>query len=118
MVEVTIKPDFEENGAVRSTEIKMAPCNLAFVACISPRDDERSYHSNISLVGGEGLKACRASGALADAMVKMLLRLAGDSRERQALVLAAFIESFTGTALEMAGTGVVDRVSDLMMKTE
>ena len=36
MVEVTIKPDFEENGAVRSTEIKMAPCNLAFVACISP----------------------------------------------------------------------------------
>lgn len=118
MVEVTIKSDFGENRAARRTEHRAIPCDLAFVVCISPMNNGRNYHNDTCIVGEEGMDTRDVPGTLAETTVKTLLTLAGDSKERRARVLAAYMEGFTSMALNMAETAVMDKTAKLLMEEE
>lgn len=94
MVEVTIKTEFEEDGAVRVTEYEMPPCGLAFVACVSSRDEGEAYQGIGSLVGGLGMDMCESAALLGEMTARALKDMANGQEGPRKLLFAACLESF------------------------
>lgn len=111
MVDVTIKTSFECGESRTKT---MGPCDLAVCVGVSQRG--HGCESRVILTGGKGLRVDSVINSLADAAVDVLLETLEDSRERQARVLKAYMESFIAAAVRKAGTSVMDEVAKEIKK--
>ncbi len=111
MVEVTIKPDFEENGAARRTERRLPPCGLAFVVCISSGDEGEAYQGSGSLAGGLGMDMCGSAALLGEMTARALKDMANGQEGPRKLLFAAYLESFLAE-VDAAGEGNMGEVED------
>ena len=111
MVDVTIKTSFECGESRTKT---MGPCDLAVCVGVSQRG--HGCESRVILTGGKGLRVDSVINSLADAAVDVLLETLGDSRERQARILKAYMERFIDAAVRKAGTSVMDKVAEQIKK--
>lgn len=96
----------------------MSPCDLAFVVCITPKEGEECYLSDVGIVGGKGLNMLHVSESIAECTVKALIELAGDSRTRQTVILASYIKELVDAATKMMGTAVMEEAAKFVMEGE
>lgn len=94
MVEVTIKTDFNENGAADGIERRLPPCGLAFVVCVTSRDEGEAYQGSGSLVGGLGMDMCESAALLGEMTARALKDMADGQEGPRKLLFAAYLESF------------------------
>ena len=106
MVDVTIRTSFECGESRTKT---MGPCDLAVCVGVSQRG--HGCESRVILTGRKELRVGDIVNSLADAAVDVLLETLEDSRERQARILKAYMESFIDAAGKKTGeTVMVDLV--------
>ena len=96
MVNVTMKGIFEGGETVTKT---MEPCDMVFIVGIRNEDDSHTACQQV-VMGGKGLKTAEAVNALADSTVEFLIKLSADSRRKQAMTLAAYLERFADYAAD------------------
>ena len=111
MVGMTIRTSFECGESETKT---MGPCDLAVCVGVSQRG--HGCESRVILTGGKGLRLGGVIGNLADAAVDVLMELSGDSRERQAWVIEAYMERLVAAAVRKAGAEVMKDVGEQIVK--
>lgn len=114
MVNVTMKGIFEGGETVTKT---MEPCDMVFIVGIRNEDDSHTACQQV-VMGGKGLKTAEAVNALADSTVEFLIKLSADSRRKQAMTLAAYMEGFIDYAVAQNGTAVMDEVRKFFTETK
>lgn len=111
MVGMTIRTSFECGESETKT---MGPCDLT--VCVGVSQGARGVESRVILAGGKGLRLGGVIGNLADAAVDVLMELSGDSRERQAWVIKAYMERLVAAAVRKAGAEVMKDVGEQIVK--
>lgn len=96
MVDGTIRGMLKGEETVTKT---LEPCDLVFVLGIRSKDESHTACQQVML-GGKGVKTIQAVDALADSAVSFLIELSEDSRKRQAMILAAYLERFADYAAD------------------
>jgi len=109
MVNITIKTDQEgQEPDVR----EMAPRNLALVMAV--RKTEEGQSCEALLKKEKDITCSDMINGMACGNIGLLLEIAGDSRVRQARILAAYMESFVSVAAQQAGTAVMDLAGEII----
>ena len=93
---------------------KIGPCDL--VVFMGASQMEQGIKTQAGAVGGNGIGAGEVVFSLANSTVDVLLEVCGDSRDMQASILKAYMDSFLCAAIEKAGTSVMDKVAKLIEK--
>lgn len=106
MVHTVIRIDTKD-GESRTREI--GPCDL--VVFMGASQMEQGIKTQAGAVGWDGIGAGEMVFSLANSTVDVLLEVCRDSREMQAHILKAYMDSFICAAIEKAGTSVMDKVA-------
>lgn len=94
MVEVTIKTDFGKGVSARGTERRLPPCGLAFVVCVSSRDEGEAYQGSGSLIGGLGMDMCESAALLGEMTARALKDMANGQEGSRKLIIGIYLEAF------------------------
>ncbi len=111
MVHAVIRIDTKD-GESRTREI--GPCDL--VVFMGASQMEQGIKTQAGAIGGNGMGVGEMVFSLANSTADVLLEVCGDSRDMQASILKAYMDSFLCAAIEKAGTSVMDKVAKLIEK--
>lgn len=117
MVSITIRSDQEGPEPDVQEEIReMAPCSLALVTAV--RKTEKGQSCEALLKKEKDITCGDVINGMACGNIGLHLEIAGDSRVRQARILAAYMESFVSVAAQRNGTAVMDQVREIINEGE
>lgn len=111
MVYASLRTDPEDKGP---GFVRMRPCELATFVGISRDAAGDNCSCDAYVLGGEGLELEGTAEGLAHGAIRILMALAGNSREWRSQILAAYMRGISMAAAELMGREIFDKAMSML----
>ncbi len=111
MVYASLRTDPEDKGP---GFVRMRPCELATFVGISRDAAGDNCLCDAYVLGGEGLELEGTAEGLAHGAIRILMGLAGNSREWRSQILAAYMRGISMATAELVEREVFDMAMDIL----
>ena len=98
--------------------VRLRPCELATFVGISRDAARDNCLCDAYVLGGKGLELERTAEGLAHGAIRILMGLAGNSREWRSQILAAYMRGISMATAELVEREVFDMAMDILEEEE